>query len=516
MSQQHREALAHLMYGAMDNGGFVLLTGEIGTGKTTLCRCFLQQLPAEYDVALVLNPKLSVLELLATICEELSIPVPADAGQKSYIDSINSHLLASHAQGRSTLLIIDEAQNLDSEVLEQVRLLTNLETDQRKLLHIFLLGQPELRDKLAQPALQQLSQRIVSRYHLGPLSQEEVTAYVSHRLLVANCSRTLFPPQLLPLLHRYSGGIPRKLNLLCDRALLGCYVAGRNEVSKTMLRTAAQEVFDDHAPRSLVRRLAIPAAILCSATAIASTLLYRQLAASAPPVTAVPASARPAAAPHPVSQTVPRLSATLPPLANLAAARQALLQHWQLPANFTAEADFCPQAALAGLACFGGKADLPRLRQLNLPVVLQLQAAGGNGYLLLEQITGNALTLNDGKQRHASSAQALSPAWQGEFQLLWRPPPAYHTPLARGSRGMSVAWLWQRLGPASIDHNNDKRGPLFDSQLEQLVRNFQQQAGVPADGIAGPLTLILLAGRGQQTASPRLGGGIPPATAPPA
>ncbi|MBI3145164.1 MAG: AAA family ATPase, partial [Pseudogulbenkiania sp.] len=250
MSQRHREALAHLMYGIGGDGGFVLLTGEIGTGKTTICRCFLQQLPETCDVAFIFNPKLNVLELLSTICEELHIPYPdGNTSNKAFTDRINDHLLAAHAQGRTTILIIDEAQNLDSEVLEQVRLLTNLETDQRKLLHIILLGQPELRDKLARPELQQLSQRISARYHRGPLQQQEIAAYVHHRLDVAGGSRTLFPPAVLRLMFRLSDGIPRKLNILCDRALLGAYVQGKGEVDRDILRQAAKEVYGQNVPQ---------------------------------------------------------------------------------------------------------------------------------------------------------------------------------------------------------------------------------------------------------------------------
>src|SRR3954464_173188 len=196
MSERHQEALAHLLYGVSGDGGFVLLTGEVGAGKTTICRCLLEQIPQACDIAYLFNPKLTVEELLSSICSELRIDSPPNgASIKTFVDCINAHLLASHAKGRHTVLIIDEAQNLSADVLEQMRLLTNLETNQRKLLQIILIGQPELAAMLERPELRQLSQRIVARYRLGPLSKTEVAAYVAHRLEIAGGTRTLFSPR---------------------------------------------------------------------------------------------------------------------------------------------------------------------------------------------------------------------------------------------------------------------------------------------------------------------------------
>ena len=250
MSEQHREALAHLVYGMNTDGGFVLLTGEVGTGKTTVCRCLLDQLPENIDIAFILNPKLSVDELLASICDELRIQYPPGNNSiKVFIDHINTYLLDAHARNRKTVLIIEEAQNLSTDVLEQIRLLTNLETNQQKLLHIIMLGQPELRDKLSRPELRQLSQRITARYHLGSLSRQETSEYVSHRLSVAGGHRTLFPDSVMGKLHRLSNGIPRLVNLICDRALLGTYAQGKDRVDNATLVKAAREVTGKPAPR---------------------------------------------------------------------------------------------------------------------------------------------------------------------------------------------------------------------------------------------------------------------------
>jgi len=245
MSERHREALAHLLYGVGSGGGFVLLTGEIGAGKTTVCRCFMEQIPANCRLAYIFNPKLTVEELLQSVCDEFRIEMSGAAHSvKGYVDAINAYLLSSHAQGLNNVLVIDEAQNLSAEVLEQLRLLTNLETSERKLLQIILIGQPELRGMLARPELEQLAQRVIARYHLGSLSEAEVGAYVEHRLTVAGASSIApFPRPLMAQLHQLTKGVPRRINLLCDRALLGAYVENQHQVTSKILRRAAEEVF---------------------------------------------------------------------------------------------------------------------------------------------------------------------------------------------------------------------------------------------------------------------------------
>lgn len=245
MSELHREALAHLIYGIQSGGCFILLTGDVGTGKTTVCRCLLEKLPKDTDVAIILNPKLTAIDLLKTICEELSIPVTTESpSSKNYIDAINRHLLKTHAEGRSTALVIDEAQNLDADVLEQLRLLTNLETDTQKLLKIILLGQPELRLMLASPEMSQVNQRITSRYHLKPLKPQDVRIYMQHRIRVAGGgARRLFSNGAEHHVARLSKGIPRLINLLCDRALLGAYAENADHVSLRIMKKAGREVF---------------------------------------------------------------------------------------------------------------------------------------------------------------------------------------------------------------------------------------------------------------------------------
>ena len=245
MSERHREALAHLLYGVGGGGGFVMLSGEIGAGKTTVCRAFLEQIPKRCNVAYIFNPKLTVRELLKTVCDEFHLPPPESASLKDYVDTLNEFLLRTHAEGQNNVLVIDEAQNLAPAVLEQLRLLTNLETNERKLLQIVLIGQPELRTMLARPDLEQLSQRVVARFHLEALSETETGHYIRHRLGIAGLRGVLpFARDARKRVHQLSRGIPRRINLLCDRALLGAYAVGSNRIDRAMVDKAAREVFD--------------------------------------------------------------------------------------------------------------------------------------------------------------------------------------------------------------------------------------------------------------------------------
>jgi general secretion pathway protein A len=281
MSERHREALAHLLYGVRGGGGFVLLTGEIGAGKTTVCRCFLEQVPKRCNVAYIFNPKLTALELLQSVCEEFRIEVHARASAsatlKDHVDALNEFLLRTHGAGQNNVLIIDEAQNLSIDVLEQLRLLTNLETNERKLLQIILIGQPELRDMLLKPELEQLAQRVVARFHLDPLAEEETAHYIKHRLSVAGMNGLIpFDREARHRIFELTRGVPRRINLLCDRALLGAYAGGRQRVDKAIVEKAASEVFDrrDAAPWWQRRRVALAAAATLGVTLIAAAGLW--------------------------------------------------------------------------------------------------------------------------------------------------------------------------------------------------------------------------------------------------
>ena len=276
LSERHREALGHLLFGLAEGGGFVQLTGEVGTGKTTICRTLLCQLPDNVDVALIFNPKLTVPELLQSICEELRVELPDDmTSTKAFVDRLHSYLLDANAKGRRTVLIVDEAQNLSSEVLEQIRLLTNLETNDNKLLQIFLIGQPELRTVLGRNDLRQLAQRITARYHLEPLTRAETSQYIAHRLSVAGCLHKVFTDAALRKVFKLTGGIPRLINSLCDRALLGAFVTSSERVDARIIARANRELHGVSGWPSRIRaRFAAVAGVLVGAAFVTVLAFY--------------------------------------------------------------------------------------------------------------------------------------------------------------------------------------------------------------------------------------------------
>lgn len=503
LSQRHQEALAHLLYGVGGDGGFVLLTGEIGAGKTTVCRCLLQQIPDSCDVAYIFNPKLTVEELLSTICVEFGIAYPAgNASVKVFVDCINAYLLEAHARGRHTVLIIDEAQNLSAEVLEQMRLLTNLETDQRKLLQIILLGQPELALMLERPELRQLSQRIVARFHLGPLTKPEVAAYVRHRLEVSGAQRQLFPARLMGRLYRLSGGVPRVINVLCDRALLGAYVQGKERIDGTTLAQAAREVL--HQPmarRGLLRAVAAGVVLLAGA---ALALYWKEREVPSPAALQAGVAASATAAAQPGSEPAAALPDTLEwssdqaPGDSRALAYAALFRAWG--ADYQG-GDACRQAEALGLRCHTARAGLDELRELNRPAVLLLRDGQGREFhATLSALDDKSATFVRGAQTRTVAVGALAAQWSGQYTLLWRMPPDAHENIRSGERGAAVAWLARQLAQAQGRVAEAGVEPLFDQVLLRQVKQFQLAAGLIPDGVVGPRTLMRLAGVADETA----------------
>jgi general secretion pathway protein A len=241
-SDKHREAFNHILFGIRERKGFIQVTGEVGAGKTTVCRAILTELGTSYKTALILNPMVTATQLMRGILTELGLE-PRKLDRTAYLEILNKFLLDQAAGGNDVVLLIDEAQDLDPDLLEQIRLLSNLETDQRKLLQIVLIGQPELRDKLNQKGLRQLRQRITVRYHLAPLDRMETERYVAHRLRVAGADgRPEFSPWAIRRVHRYSGGVPRLINAVCDKALLYGYVNGTYELKTRAVRQAIREL----------------------------------------------------------------------------------------------------------------------------------------------------------------------------------------------------------------------------------------------------------------------------------
>jgi len=554
MSEQHREALAHLLYGIRAGGGFVLLTGEIGAGKTTVCRCFLEQVPRGCRVAYVFNPMLTSIELLQTICQEFRVGLPPGATHsvKAHVDALNDFLLDVHARGGSAVLVVDEAQNLAPELLEQLRLLTNLETDERKLLQIILIGQPELRQMLARPELEQVAQRVIARFHLGPLDEAETRAYVKHRLMTAGGDKSPFDLQTIDRLHALTDGVPRRINLLADRALLGAYAQGQRQVDKRTLERAALEVFGRLPPKRGMRWWT--AASFAGAGLVAALVWWqwpagalggsRVAAGSTPapharsqPGSVGPADGAPIAAVPDLGvggagvatssakgQSVPSdgTSASGKPDAAVAVAGAtssaatdlaSLLQSapvrsgpalsdlgaaWGVALD---PSDPCAAAAASGLACLRGRGGLFMLRQIDRPALLALQRDDGvTVHARLVALDEHAALLDSGGQRWRIALPALAAAWRGDFVTLWRPPPGWRTG-SDSLEGAARDWVQQRIAAAGL---TDSGAPL-----REQVRAFQVASGLEPDGRAGPVTLMRLArAGGANDGEPRLSKGL--------
>lgn len=551
LSDRHREALAHLLYGVGEGGGFVQLTGEVGTGKTTLCRALLEQLPESVDVALILNPKLDGLELVAAVCDELKVDYPRDTQSlKVLVDHLNHHLLQSHAAGRRTILIIDEAQNLSIEVLEQIRLLTNLETTQAKLLQIILIGQPELQALLARTELRQLAQRITARYHLGELNRDEAHAYVTHRLRVSGGHADLFTAGAIDEVQRLSAGIPRLINVLCDRALLGAYVEDKRRIDRGILRRAAEEVLPDvrvatgDGARSWpwvagiavvglaalwlfmgrgILDVGLPGArtaaqddvVGAGTAAVVAAPMPESPAAVVPDTGQTPTPAPEAVVPSPAdslaSDVLPvpvdlgeRLTTAVDESADLRA-WNGLFNLWNVTLYLEDDLQPCAQAFKQGLACLARSGNWTQIRSFDRPAVLEMIAPDGQrvAVLLRGLQDGQALIELGGEVSRVSLAE-VDAHWHGQFTLLWRPPVGSET-LRLGARGDDVLWLRGILDRVLPHTTPTATAPaVFDAALAERVRQFQSQHALEPDGVVGTLTLIHLNSADPTAGGPRL------------
>ena len=512
MSPRHADALAHLLYGISESGGFIQLTGEVGTGKTTLVRSLFEQLPDEADVALILNPELTTGEFLTAITEELGIKVPGERSVKALIDGLNAYLLDAHSRGRRTVLIVDEAQNLGSELLEQVRLLTNLETPKQKLLQIILIGQPELREVLSRADMRQVAQRVTGRYHLEPLNQADTTKYVKHRMRVAGASGSVFRPAAIREIYRRSKGVPRLINVVADRALLAAYAKESRRIDRRLVRRAAAEVFGDQRAGAWRRRLAagVAAAALAGAAAV-GTIYWLDRFAGVPeePV----AEARLPAAPAPVLAEAREILAVqdliidvqdTTPLDELladpavpkdtATAFATLFDLWGRSYEFDGQ-PACRQAELLNLRCWFQRGSFTYLRSLDRPAILNLIGDDGEQYqVVLEHMDTDTASLTFGDRTFRTSLTDLSRFWYGDSLMLWRPGALQGDDLAPGMEGEGVRWL--RASLARIDGDSqsvpDSGAAFFDSGLEARVRDYQRQRRLSVDGIAGAQTQIAI------------------------
>jgi len=527
MSRRHKEALAHLLYGVSHGGGFVLLTGEVGTGKTTVSRALLKQLPKNTDLAYILNPTLSAVELLGTICDELKVTDIKDTNSlKELSDRLHQFLLQNHAQGRNTVLIIDEAQHLDYKVMEQIRLLTNLETDEKKLLQIVFIGQPELNELLAKPELRQLAQRITARFHIEPLTAIETGAYIRHRLMIAGmpASQSLFSPAAVKMIYRACGGIPRLINVTCDRALLGAYTHNRPQVDTDIAKAAVDEAgsakaVDDH---RLPAKIAIGLGV-----AVVVLLLWMVLAKTGrdETVTSVPLAQSPegqiqretlirevAAAPKPTPAEVATEAEAEPQPSQVIKKpnTESELEKNLYRVSFSLKND-AVNALQQALAVFPGDLDQPcrqlesfgvqcqqenmrswdELLDYNRPAVLRLNIDAGQRYVAVLRLTNNnqlQLVAPGGDTENWPMFQ-LGQYWSGKTELLWQPPNSYAPLLKPGDRSPFVRWVANSF--AKIDKQSVSLADFhYNKALEQRVTFFQSNYELKSDGIVGLRTVL--------------------------
>jgi general secretion pathway protein A len=527
MSERHGEALAHLVYGVTESGGFMQLTGEVGTGKTTLVRTLLlNRMPSNADVAVVLNPQISAREFLITICEELHVDVPEERNSiKALIDTLNQHLLQAHADGRRTILVVDEAQNLAPDVLEEVRLLTNLETAKQKLLQIILIGQPELRDLLARNDLRQLAQRITGRYHLEPLTRDEAAQYIEHRLKVAGALSEVFDNGAKREVFRLSQGVPRLINVICDRALLGAYSEEQRRVSRGMIRRAAAEISGKPQstswPRWVIPTFGLAAAVVIAfgiltalddrLTTIDSTVeaaAAAEVASKSEPQPEFAAEALPEVveeeAPQDAEASLDEQLRLASELTSTESALMTLLDIWGV--DYQRGQRGCAQAADAGYECLFQRGSWSGLRQFDRPAILTLIDRRGAAHnVVLTAVGGATVELSIGGVAVTHALADVSEMWFGEYLLLWQPPNGVSESLGPGSTGAGVTWLRQSL--AAIDERYATVEPesgVYDDDLANRVRDFQRDNRLDVDGLAGHQTQIIINSLLRPDDTPRL------------
>lgn len=498
MSARHRDALAHLLYGVGTGGGFILLTGEVGTGKTTINRALLEQLPDNTDIAIILNPALNALELLATACDELHIEYePDNHTLKTLTDKLHAYLLANHGRGRSTVLMIDEAQHLDFDVLEQIRLLTNLETNTRKLLQIILIGQPELQQLLGRPELRQLNQRITARYNLEPLNLDETSAYIRHRLQIAGLppGHVLFPPRVVRAVYRRTRGIPRLINVLCDRILLGTYGRNKMQADIATVRLAAKEVMGEVSEPRRSTKFWWPLA-LASLLLLAGVTWYGlRMQSDSSPIASPVVNAEPqeSAAQMPVIAVEPVASMVVPGQGWLLAPDDALQRLWSFASPMPMPERLCASESVSSVACVRGIAETwEELGEINRPLILNMVTSSRfSASVVLLGIKGTRGYVLSGRKIELLDLSALGPLWSGRYSFLWQPPESFTVPLSMGDTSPAVAKIAamfaQLDGQRAVLARN-----VFNAALKERVVFFQRQYGLEDDGVVGLRTLLKL------------------------
>ncbi len=501
MSQQHKEALAHLLYGVV-GGGFVMLTGEVGTGKTTIIRCLLEQMPENTDIAIVMNPMSNVPELLSIICDELGASYIKDEPSiKNLTDDLHHYLLKNHTKGRNTVLLVDEAQLLSIEALEHIRLLTNLETTTQKLLHIILVGQPELKTLLLQPELRQLVQRITARFHLEPLTLPETLEYIRHRLKVAGMleGRNPFPYHIIKRIHSFTGGIPRLINVICERCLIGAYASDKLLIDNEIFITARKEVIGGltNTQQNRLKQYGLAISIGLLSLLIVGTLFNSRIfnSTSAKNITAaysIPAAAHSSNAAS-ISSTPSSQASSVTTdfqIRNYKTAEDVLLTYLSLP--LATETRPCGKNVNNAFLC--EKISLhtwTEVADINRPAIIMLATPEKfSTYVVLIGIhQDNALILNDQHKQEIVPLTKIGSSWTGDIFYLWKRPQDFTEPLILGDSSSTVAWLAQQF--AKLDKQNDPlTDDLFNIALQERIKLFQRAKGLHPDGVIGQQTLM--------------------------
>jgi len=495
MSQQHKEALAHLLYGVA-GGGFVMLTGEVGTGKTTIIRCLLEQMPEHTDIAIVMNPMSNVPELLTTICDELGADYRHhDPSIKNLTDALHDFLLKNHTKGRNTVLLIDEAQLLSIQALEQVRLLTNLETTTQKLLHIILVGQPELKTLLAKPELRQLAQRITARFHLTPLTLSETQAYIRHRLKIAGLpeGRSPFPYAIIKRLHAFSGGIPRLINVICERCLIGAYASHQQRVDNVIFNAARKEVMGGLAHNQQMHtKLYWQSAAAALSISVLITLLYFISTTHTATANLARKNTQVMSSVSSVSTSAQYSSSPSYILRNYVAAEDVLLGYLGLP--LAPDTRPCGKNLKIAYQC--AKVSVHTwtdVSDINRPAILVLSTPEkfSTFIVIIGLNSEKALVIDEQKVQKIISLADIGRNWTGEIFYLWKKPIGFNEPIVLGDSSSTVEWVAQQF--AKIDKQKEPlTNDLFSLALYERIKIFQQSKNMNADGNINEPTLMKL------------------------
>ena len=566
LSRIHEEVLAHLNYAVGYGEGFVEITGEVGTGKTTLCRMFLENLDENTVAGYIFNPKLDALQLLKAINDEFGIPSDSDS-LKTLIDRLNVFLLDQKAQDKRVLLLVDEAQNLSADVLEQLRLLSNLETTTSKLIQIILVGQPELGELLDTDSLRQLNQRINLSCHLMPLSYSETRDYIRHRIHIASHKPGLeFTSGAYRSIFNHTNGVPRLINIACDRALLTAFTLGRHRITKRIVKRALREL-DGKSLRSrkpqlfrenLIIGLLVVLVILVAGLVASQALLNRSGGLSLvpvvhhkiekPPIPAdatagdVPAiQAATAAGPPPAPAAPPTVSpetessipaavvataaSQLPPVYDLiqaiasteslssrSDALQAVLRQWnvdpptenQLPMGVDSDTFFRLSARQVAMESLRVQGGLDLIRRLNLPAIFEFPHPDGNGsrFIAMVGLSGDEIRMSNGRKTFSVAPESLAGLWNGVAHILWKNYYDYAGIIPISSPGDVILSLKMHL--KTLGFPIEEMSAAYDIPTRSAIETIQARHGLDVDGMVGPQTKIALYNEDLSLTVPRL------------